>query len=196
MIERTPILETDVMSQQPPQELAAMQLRKSRLEIIALLAEIIAALAVVLSVIYLAMQVSANNRLLQSQSTNNMMASIHTNMLQIATNPEFAALTVRCGQNPYAVTEVEWLRCASYYHATVDQWEYAFNQYQSGSMPPDYWTGIDAGIKHFTTVELGFQRFWRERSDFYGRDFYVYVDPIIPNIAPPEPVNVTSEGVE
>lgn len=193
MTEQMSTLETDVILQQAPTESTAVLLRKSRLEVIALFAEIIAALAVVLSVIYLAMQMSANNKLLQSQSTNNMMASIHANMLQIATNPEFAALTVRCAQDPYAVSEVEWLRCASYYHATMDQWEYAFNQYHSGAMPPDYWSGIDAGIKHFSTAEMGFQRFWQERSNFYGRDFFAYADPIIPKISPPEPMTPRSE---
>jgi hypothetical protein len=81
----------------------------------ALFAEIAGAFAVVLSVAYLALQVSDNNRLLRSQAHYNALSLGQRPLEMMVENENLAEVIVRCNSEPAAVDQAAWERCANYY---------------------------------------------------------------------------------
>ncbi|MEM6412233.1 MAG: hypothetical protein AAF683_11935 [Pseudomonadota bacterium] len=159
---------------------------KSRLEHTAMIAEVIAAIAVVVSVIYLALQISANNKLLRSQTYHNFLTIGHPLSQMVVGDPEFAALLTKCDAEPYSASRTEWRRCEFYYQMTVDVWEYLYYQNEDGIIPIEFWDGADEHFVKTTVASGGLQRFWREWSETYKDPFGAHASNIIPDIQPPE----------
>jgi len=158
----------------------------SRLERTALIAEVVAAIAVVISVIYLALQISANNKLLKGQTYHNFLTVGHPLSEMVVTDPEFAALISRCDTAPFSVSNVEWRRCETFYHMSVDIWEYLYYQNADGIIAAPFWVGTDTFFRDITVTRLGYQRFWLDWSQIYAPPFGTHAGGIIPAIQPPE----------
>ncbi len=88
---------------------------RSKLERWALFAEITGAFAVVLSVVYLALQVSDNNRLLRSQAHFNALSLGQRPLEMMVENENLAAMIVRCSSDPTSMDPASWERCSNYY---------------------------------------------------------------------------------
>jgi len=78
----------------------------------ALFAEIAGAVAVVLSVIYLALQVSDNNRLLRSQGHYNALELSQRPLELMVENEDLARIMVACELDPNALDRASWERCS------------------------------------------------------------------------------------
>jgi hypothetical protein len=159
---------------------------KSRLETTALIAEVIAAIAVVVSVLYLALQISANNKLLKSQTYHNFLTIGHPLSQMVVNDPEVAALVFKCDAEPYSVSQTDWRRCETYYQMSVDVWEYLYYQNQDGIITPAFWDGTEQHFAKITVARPGYQRFWAEWSEVYKDPFGAHAGNIIPDIQPPE----------
>lgn len=97
-----------------------------KLERWALLAEIIGAFAVVLSVAYLALQVSDNNRLLRSQAHYNGLELSQRPLEMLIDNENLASVLVNCDESPETVDRNSWYRCSAYYLMQFNSWEYLY----------------------------------------------------------------------
>jgi hypothetical protein len=159
---------------------------KPKLERVAMIAEVIAAIAVVISVIYLAQQISANNKLMQSQTYHNFLTIGHPLQQMVASNPEFATLIIECDTEPYSVSSIKWRRCETYYQMSFDIWEYLYYQNEDGIVEPAFWGGTEQYYANITAARGGYQRFWREWSDIYKDPFGAHASTIIPDIQPPQ----------
>jgi len=95
----------------------------TKLERWALYADIGGAIAVVLSVAYLALQVSDNNRLLRSQAHFNALSLGQRPFEIVVENDNFAKLIVICNSDPASVDPVGWARCSNYYFMLFNSWE-------------------------------------------------------------------------
>lgn len=178
-------------SETPASESKPETLSKSGLERTALIAEVVAAIAVVISVIYLALQISANNKLLKGQTYHNFLTVGHPLSEMVVTDPEFAALISRCDTAPFSVSNVEWRRCETFYQMSVDIWEYLYYQNADGIIAAPFWAGTDTFFTDITVTRLGYQRFWSDWSQIYAPPFGIHAGRIIPDIKPPEIVDQT-----
>jgi hypothetical protein len=147
-----------------------------RLERAALIAEIVGGLAVVISVIYLALQISDNNRLLRSQS--------HYNALDIASRPwetmmgnkSLAEAIYQCDPTPYEVHDSVWPQCFSYYFILFNGWEYSYYQNLAGTVPPEWYEGVDGYFTAEAESKAGYVRFWKETAHAFGEPFRSHVE--------------------
>ena len=156
-----------------PKPLSAMP--KNRLQDWALLAEIIGALAVVLSVAYLALQVSDNNRLLRSQAHYNGLELSQRPLEMMIDNQNLAGLLVDCDEAPETVDRAGWYRCSGYYLLQFNSWEYLYYQNIDGSIPEELWNGADASFKQRVATRSGYRRFWSESQHAFDEPFRSYV---------------------
>lgn len=147
-----------------------------KLEKWALIAEIGGAIAVVLSVIYLAVQVSDNNRLLRSQAHYNALELAQGPIAMLVENEGLAQLIVRCDAEPTTVDPANWERCASYYFMLFNGWEYLYYQDRDGSIPPQLFRGADAIFKEFVRTRPGYKRFWSDYQVAFDEPFRSYAD--------------------
>ena len=145
--------------------------------------ESVGAIAVVATLVYLAIQVKhnreatlGNNRLLRSQS--------HYNALEVCQRPfEFllqsetlSDLLVECNQGPYELDESKWAKCVNYYFMQVNGWEYTYYQYEDDAVPASVWKGVDGYMSNEALTNKGWVRFWEETADGVAEPFRSYVD--------------------
>jgi hypothetical protein len=147
----------------------------TRLERWALFAEIAGAVAVVLSVAYLALQVSDNNRLLRSQAHYNALELTQRPLEIMLESENLASVMVKCESDPEAVDETSWARCSNYYFMQFNGWEYLYYQHDDESVPSQLWRGADAYFKEQIRVNPGFSRFWSQWQIAFDEPFHSYV---------------------
>jgi len=153
---------------------------KQNLETWALIAEIGGAVAVVLSVIYLAVQVSDNNRLLRSQAHYNGLELTQGPLEMLVENEGLAQIVIRCDVEPSSVEPTNWERCANYYFLLFNGWEYLYYQNTDGSIPPQLFRGADAQFKEYVRTKAGYRRFWSEYQIAFDEPFRSYADAAFP----------------
>lgn len=113
----------------------ARRVSRESLEVAALAAEIIGAAAVVITIAFLAVQISDNNKLLESQAYFNFLEVAHHPIAMPVQDPEFNALLQKCTHTPLEVTDDEWERCSSFYFIVYNSWEYTYYQDGNDALP-------------------------------------------------------------
>jgi len=153
-----------------------MTSRKERIEVIALVAEIVGAVAVVISVVYLAMQVSEGNKELRSQSHYNAL-SLGSRPFEIELENAELAHIIRIGYDrPEELSEDEWYRFTQYQVMAFNAWEYYFYEHEKSAIPEQLWIGANAYYVENTSTKPGLWRFWTEYEHIYGEPFHSYVE--------------------
>ncbi|GAB5414384.1 MAG: hypothetical protein Cons2KO_19870 [Congregibacter sp.] len=150
---------------------------RESLELAALAAEVIGALAVVITIAFLAVQISDNNKLLESQAYYNFLEVAHHPLAMPVQDPELHTLLQKCGQTPEDTTPGEWERCSSYYFIVYNGWEYTYYQDGNDALPKGLHVGADAYFRSFLS-QPGYRRFWPEFRGSYGEPFRSYVEEI------------------
>lgn len=146
-----------------------------RLQKAALAAEIVGALAVIATVLFLAIQISDNNKLLESQAYFNFLEVAHNPIGMRVEDPGLNDLLLKCSNSPRETTPAEWQRCSSYYFIMYNSWEYTYYQDGNDALPKGLHDGADAYFRGFLR-EPGYRRFWPEFRQAYGEPFRSYVE--------------------
>jgi hypothetical protein len=149
---------------------------RAQLELGALAAEIIAAGAVVVSVIYLGLQIADSNRLLRSQAHYNALSLAQRPLEMMVENESLAGVVTQCDANPAQATPTNWARCDNFYFMQLNAWEYMDYQRKDGSIPLELWRGADASFKHRLATKPGYRRFWSEYHIAFDEPFRSYVE--------------------
>ncbi len=156
-----------------------MQTKKERMETAALVAEIVGAIAVVISVIYLAAQIAESNKELRSQT--------HFNALTLGQRPleieleigDLASIINRGYADSGQLTEDEWYRFTQYQVIAINAWEYYYYEKNKGTLPPELWIGANAYYENHIKTKPGLRRFWQENRHIYAEPFRSYVENTI-----------------
>jgi len=138
--------------------------------------ELLTGIAVMVSVIFLAVQLSDNNRLLRSQTHFNALEVSQRPMELLLENDTLAVLMHQCDIDPGSIPVGSWSRCAAYYFMTLNAWEYTFYQYRDDAVPFELWVGLDNAMSYEVKSKAGMARFWTEMSGAFGEPFRSYVD--------------------
>lgn len=161
-----------------------MSLKKERIEIAALVAEIVGAIAVVISVVYLAVQISEGNKELRSQSHYNAL-SLGQRPLEIELENAELARTIRIGYDaPAQLTEDQWYRFTQYQIIAFNAWEYYYYEHEKGAIPDQLWTGANAYYVEYSKTKPGLWKYWSEFEHIYGEPFHSYVEQYIQDYVP------------
>ncbi len=147
-------------------------------EAIGAIAEILGALAVVGSLLYLAVQIRHGANATQAASRY-ATAQLTTDILVATTSDAELASILRRGQNdPDSLNDDEGFRFDVLLYAIFDQWETMFSQVQRGAMSKEDWAKYDNSIIGGYLAQPGSQRFWQTASDMYSASFREYVDQV------------------
>jgi len=149
---------------------------RAQLEIWALAAEVIAAAAVVVSVIYLGLQIADNNRLLRSQAHYNALSLAQRPLELMVDNETLAGVVAQCDAQPALATPTNWERCLNYYFMQFNSWEYMYYQRDDGSIPSQLWVGADAYFKQLVATKPGYRRFWVQFRSSFAQPFRGYAE--------------------
>ena len=148
------------------------------LDLVSTVAEIIAAVAVVISIIYLAIQVRQGNRQSRLQTHNDTLNHMHAPIHQMLVDPELAELVRVGGKNPDRLSDAEWFRFGYYYLMQFNMYEFLYAaQFNEGNA--QIWPGTDASWRNLFQNEPGVRKIWREWRHAYPDPFCGYVDSIV-----------------
>ena len=159
-------------------------MQKPELETLTRVAEMTAAVAVVVSVIYLAKQISDNTKLLRSQSHYYALSLGQRPLELMVENESLADAVIQCNESPDAVAAAIWERCLNYYLMQIDAWEYFYYANIDESIPRNTWVGADSYFKTLVKTKRGYERFWHELQQAYDEPFRSYAAQQIPEWSP------------
>jgi len=157
--------------------------KKPKLETLARFAEMAAAVSVVVSVIYLAVQISDNTKLLRSQSHFNALELGQRPIELLVENESLAGDVNQCSTDPDSVAVATWERCRNFYFMQFNSWEYFYYQNGDGSIPPQLWSGADEYFKDLIKTKPGYARFWSEMKVGFAEPFKSYAARVMPQAA-------------
>ena len=144
---------------------------RDKLENAALIAEVLGGVAVLVSVIYLALQIADNNRILKSQSHYNALALMQRPVELMLESESLSNVMYDCDRAPYEVEESVWPRCSHYYFTAANGWEYIYYQNLDEAVPRELWVGSNDYWANQAATVPGWVRFWEEVSLGFGEPF-------------------------
>lgn len=156
---------------------------RERIEIFALLAEIVGAMAVVVSVVYLAMEISDNTSELQSQGHFHALSLAQRPLELLIADRELAGIVETGYTAPEQLSDTDWHRFSMYQIMAFNAWEYLYYANQSGSIPENLWAGADAYYRELIRDRPALRRFWNEYEHSFDEPFNTYVDTTFVQVA-------------
>jgi len=150
-------------------------LNKMTLQGLAHIGEFIGGIAIIISLAYLAIQVSDSNRLLRSQAHYNAMMLSQAPGTMMVQSPELSDLVEQCQMGKEPLSSSVLARCNQYTLMELNGWEYLYYQHLDSSIPPQLWLGADAYYRNEIQTKAGYTRFWKDYHIAYAEPFHSYV---------------------
>jgi len=154
------------------------------LEQIYYLCQTIAAGAVVISLIYVGIQVRQNTHAINLTAAHNISESFRDSHALIAENADLCEIWFRGMQDLDSLAGPEKLRFYLYMHNFFELFEHAYYSWQKQALDPRLWAGI---YRRFLTLKTspGWRGYWESRKAMFHEDFVRYVDEVLMPAASP-----------
>lgn len=145
------------------------------LDQIANVAEISAAALIIVSLIYVGIQIKQNTETLKLSTAHNTAEDLSAPYLLIAERGELADIFFRGLQDLEALEPVERVRFYAYFHKFFRTYENAYYQFTRGALEAEPFEGISQQLVLLKTLP-GVQTYWQDRKNWYNKTFQEYVD--------------------
>ena len=145
-------------------------------EIVAATAEIVGAIAVVISLIYLAIQIRAQTSLSRLAAQHEVSRGIREASLLFATE-DISDLFVSGNKDFGSMPESERIRLIVAITNLFRVWEEAFSEARDGHLEAANWDALSGDYSQLMGADV-FRRVWGMRKQNYHPEFQVYVDSL------------------
>lgn len=145
------------------------------LEQASLLSQVVSAVAILASLVFLAIQVRSNTQALRSQSYFNGLAHGQRPFELVIQDATLLRVINRGYNSPEALSAEERERFHLHTFLLFNAWEYFFYQERDGSIPKQLFLGTDAHMKVLVATKPGLTGFWAEYRHAYEEPFLSYV---------------------
>lgn len=139
------------------------------------LGDLIGALAVVVSLVYLAIQVRQNTNAVRAETAREVVASIRAVNTTVASDPELFRLFSTMTENPDQLSPEERGRVTHLLFNHYRAIEEAHLQYTKGNLDEEIWAGWSRTFYDYINSP-GWRRYWELRRDLFSGTFARYVD--------------------
>lgn len=148
-------------------------------------ADVIGGIAVIVSLIYVGVQIHRNTKSRQSQANQSAHESLANVSLEVAKDRDFSNLT-RKGMIAFEeLTEEEKFQFILLMVTVFRRYENVFYQYQKGFLEKELWEGYKQSMLLYFYTSGG-QAFWNVRSAHFSGLFREYLDSTSPGDAKSE----------
>jgi len=151
---------------------------KYKLSDIASIAEIIGAVAIVLSLIFVGVQLKDSTRATRSATANEAISTLTAWYAEIGTDEQTSSLFWNAMADPEARTPEEWFQFTMVFHGIMLTFQNSFYLANEGTLDEEIhqsMTEVLVGVKD----QPGLRRYWGQRKSIFYRDFQDYVDSIL-----------------
>ncbi len=139
------------------------------------LGELIGGIAIIVSLIYVGLQIKQNTETLKLNTIHNTAEDMADLYLVPAENSEFADIFFRGLQDIHALEGIDRLRFYGFLHKFFRTYENVHYQFTRGALEAEPFKGITKQFI-FVTSTPGGQVYWPERKSWYNKEFQAYVD--------------------
>ena len=141
------------------------------------LGEFVSAVAVVVSVLYLAIQIRQNTRSLRAQAHQSITTHIAELNRTIVEYDEVAEILERGLEDPTVLTPAEARRFNAYNSARFRHYDNIYYQYRVGVLEESQWVGFSRMLR-FHFMQAGLRRWWNDSTAFYSPEFVAYCEKL------------------
>jgi hypothetical protein len=154
-------------------------------EAISAIGQIVGALAVVISLIYLAREVGSNAHATRRATMRSTLDALVRFAQQITGHPDLAELRSRGFRDYESLEGTDLARFNSYMHALFRTVEDAYYEHLEGHFDPRRWRGLEAVLREINTCP-GVQAWWRSHSHWFGgEEFAKFINQLRQTPQPP-----------
>jgi hypothetical protein len=143
-----------------------------------LLAEIVSAVAVVVSLVYVASEIRQNTNALQESNAQVVLTLGHA-WSDWFRDQDFATAVVVAYDDPSELTAVQARQVSAYIGRGLDVWESAFSSREKGLMTDDLFEAWDASFVALMRDREVWRMSWAEKRHAYHEAFQLYVDGVV-----------------
>ena len=144
------------------------------LEQLGSLGEFVSAIAVVVSLLYLAVQIRQNTSAVRSTSHQAVLDAAQRIQTTLIQSPEMASLLTRANREYGSLTPEERVRFSAYAGQYFSTWQAAFLNHDRSLLDSETWRHMDAlSVRHLGPA---LREFWRKERDTYVQAFRAHVD--------------------
>jgi hypothetical protein len=154
--------------------------------------EFVASIGVLVTLIYLAIQIRQNTATTQVQIRQAIADSQFANINSRATDAQLPMIIMKANRGE-PLTEEEEYRLYFHLDATMRQFENIHSQYVAGVLPEKDWAAISTGMMR-TLRSSSVRGIWSGMRDAYNVDFSATVDKILSSPENAESPSHTSES--
>ena len=137
--------------------------------------EFVAAIATVITLLYLAFQLRQNTRALRATAFQSVVSEMGKNVEPLMNNSDLADVFVKGAAAPETLTPSERVRVNSLYVATFRRLEAVYVQYTLGTMEEGNKRGFEDSIIPLLKTSYG-QDWWREAKKSFYEPYVSYID--------------------
>jgi hypothetical protein len=139
------------------------------------LGDFLGGIGVVVTLIYLAVQIRKNTRSVRAASLNSISTSISEFMDRVAEDPELTKLWFDGLSREVDLSETDNRRFALLLLSLMRRWENAFHQGRAGTLESAAWAGMREGL---TTVfsSPGAQAWWIGARGLFSPEFVAFAE--------------------
>ena len=138
-------------------------------------AEVIGALAVVLTLIYLAIQMKHSALAVNQAAQQSMVAEMGASMDSLFANPEGAEIWLKGITSYSSLSAVEKVQLTSLLHHFARTVEQAHLSFRVGTFDAQVWQGLEAQVLDVFATP-GMQEWWSLRRHWYSEAFQSLID--------------------
>jgi len=150
--------------------------------------EFIGAIAVVVTLIYLAIQMRQNTNVLKLNSARSVTEELQDAFSLLASNMDLAEIVVKASGH----SSLHGAECVQYYSLSnniVRVYENAFLQSRQGAINQAHWEGMTRMMIDYTSM-AAFQQYWLDRKHWFSDDFQEYMVSEVVSAPPKTGVSV------
>jgi len=141
------------------------------------LAEIFGTTAIVISLIYVAIQIRQNTRVMKLAAAQNVSQDLHVGLSFIIGDTEFARIHLDAMTDIDSLTPPERHRFYVFIMRYLRTFENAYHQNEAGLLDDYVWEGFREQIK-LASQTSGYSAFWRDRQQYFGREFQEFYNAL------------------
>ena len=149
---------------------------KIDIKVFAASSEIVASIAVVISLLFVVYSINQNTAALQANNDNVLYEIQDEWLADVDTDGEFASIIVKY-QADEELSEVEQIRYEFWIWRVLSLWELAFIRHRDGLLPPNQWDAWNISFENTLPSFLSGDE-WREYRFGYGDAFVEHVDAV------------------
>lgn len=143
-------------------------------EAIGAVGEIVGAMAVVISLVYLASQIRIQNTESQVASMHEISEAYRDSLANFA-DGEIAAISLKANNDFESLTDIEVMQLIASVQRVFRVWEEAFIQFQKGRLDTRMWRPMNRQFLSYLSFPFC-QRVWELRNDYYDEEFVDFVN--------------------